>query len=89
VERLTETVTVKLSPRLAARLNATARKRNKSRSAIVREALEKRLATEKLTPFELVWDLIGSIEGPGDLSTREPFADLQREYRRRQRQKGR
>jgi predicted DNA-binding protein len=84
MERLTERVTVKVSPRLAARLRATARKRQKTRSAIVREALERRLSREKLTPYELVMDLVGSIEGPPDLSTRDPFAELRRKYNRSQ-----
>ena len=85
MERLTETLTVKLSPRLAARLNATARKRKKTRSAIVREALEKRLAREKLTPSELFQGFAGSMRGPAGLSTREPYGELERAYRRDQR----
>jgi predicted transcriptional regulator len=50
MERLTERVTFKLSPRLAGRLRATARKRQVTCAAILRDALEKRLRREKLTP---------------------------------------
>jgi predicted DNA-binding protein len=85
MEPLNRSVTVKLSASLAARLNATARKHKKPRSVIVREALEARLASEKLTPLELVQDLVGSIQGPADLSTREPYAELESVYRRDQR----
>jgi predicted DNA-binding protein len=80
MERLTERVTVNLSARLAARLRATARKRQKTRSAILREALDRTLSREKLTPYELVMDVAGSIQGPPDLSTREPYAELRRKY---------
>ena len=73
MERLTESLTVKLSPRLAARLGATARKRGKTRSAVVREALENRLAREDLSFLDLAWDYVGSIEGPGDLSTNKRY----------------
>ena len=73
MERPTESLTVKLSPRLAARLAATARKRGKTRSAVVREALESRLAREDLSFLDLAWDCVGSIEGPGDLSTNKSY----------------
>jgi hypothetical protein len=29
-------------------------------------------------------DLVGSIEGPEDLSTREPYAELERRYKAKQ-----
>ncbi len=73
MERLTESLTANLSPRRAVRLAATARKRGKTRSAVVREALENRLAREDLSFLDLAWDFLGSIEGPGDLSTNKRY----------------
>ena len=63
-------LSLKLSDALDARLSAAARKRRTSKSALVRDALEAFLGT-KVRPgsaLELMRDLAGCAEGPGDLS---------------------
>jgi Arc/MetJ-type ribon-helix-helix transcriptional regulator len=66
------TVTLKLPPGLAARLNGAVKRRGRSRSALVREALDAHLdrADEATTEscLDLARDLAGSLEGPADLS---------------------
>ena len=66
-------ITVKIPNPLAARLSAAVRRRGATQSAIVREALEDHLSGgQEGNPgsfLELAGDLIGSLEGPGDLST--------------------
>ena len=65
------TVSLKMPDELVARLAAAARQRGSSRSAVVREALESYLAPSghgEETAADLASDLIGSIEGPRDLS---------------------
>jgi hypothetical protein len=67
------TITLKLSHRLAARLNGAVRRRGRSRSAVVREALEAHLEGSAQAAmgscFDLARDLAGCLEGPADLST--------------------
>ena len=67
------TITVKLPETLAARLQLTVRKRGRTQSAVVREALEAYLdqssAAGAGSGLDLVRDLAGSVEGPPDLST--------------------
>ncbi len=67
------TLTVKLPPPLAARLDALVRRRKQPKSELVREAIE-RLVDERDAPvkgsvFDLVKDLKGIGIGPRDLST--------------------
>ena len=63
------TVSFKLSEQLDDALSDLARRRKSSRSALVREALEA-LATGKRRSVTAVVDkLVGSLEGPADLST--------------------
>jgi hypothetical protein len=64
-------VAVKLSEDLDCRLTALAKRRRTSRAAVMREALAALVAREEppLTVGEIAADLIGALEGPGDLST--------------------
>ncbi len=67
------TVTVKLSDALAARLRTAMKRRGRSQSALLREALEAHLEfddeTQAGTCLELARDLAGSLEGALDLSS--------------------
>jgi metal-responsive CopG/Arc/MetJ family transcriptional regulator len=69
-----KTVTVKLPSALNARLERAAKQGGQTKSGVVREALEGLLGGRRRTrparsALELAGDLVGSIEGPGDLST--------------------
>jgi predicted transcriptional regulator len=67
------TITLKLPDGLAARVSATVRRRGVSTSALVREALEDRLGSEKRdragSCLDLAGDLAGVLGGPADLSS--------------------
>ncbi len=66
-------VTVKLPDVLAARLRVAAKRRGRSQSAVLREALEAHLEVDEETQggtcLELAGDLVGILEGPPDLSS--------------------
>ena len=65
------TVSLKMPEELLARLAAAARRRGVSRSAVVRDALESYLnptAEGDGAAADLASDLVGSLEGPTDLS---------------------
>ena len=66
------TVTLRIPTALAARVSATARAKKITKSALIREALEAFLegngAPQPGSALELVADLVGCFEGPGDLS---------------------
>ena len=67
-----KTVTLKLPPEIDAALEAVSVRRRTSKSAVLREALEKELARERSRPtvFDLIQDSIGCIESEvGDLAT--------------------
>jgi Arc/MetJ-type ribon-helix-helix transcriptional regulator len=70
-----KTVSVKLPPTLHARLERAARQGGQTKSDVVREALENLLNVSRATrpaarsALDLAGDLVGSIDGPGDLST--------------------
>jgi hypothetical protein len=64
------TVSVKLPPPLAARLTRQARELRRSKSALIRQALEQqRSQPSKGTCLDLMEDICGSVRGPRDLST--------------------
>lgn len=63
------TVSFKLPGRLVDALGDLAQHRKVSRSALVREALEARLASPRQSVTALAGDLVGSVEGPADLAT--------------------
>jgi hypothetical protein len=65
------TVTVKMPKGLHARLEAEARRRRTTKSAVLREAFAQRPTTAPAgSLYERARHLIGSIDGPGDLSAR-------------------
>ncbi len=64
------TVSVKLPTPLATWLNQRARELRRSKSALVRQALEQeRRQRGRATCLDLMEDLCGSVRGPRDLST--------------------
>ncbi len=67
-----KTLSLKVSEELEAKLTRAARRRKISKSALVREAIEKEVDREpaplKGSVADLASDLIGCLEGPGDLS---------------------
>lgn len=67
------TVTVKMSPSQHARLQREAKKRRTSQSAVLRDAFEQldsNASNQIESLAERAAHLIGSIDGPGDLSIR-------------------
>ena len=74
------TVTVKLPPALASQLTAAARKKRVSKSEVIRESLQKTLATGKERSRPTVGDLVGHLAGklkgaPPDLSTNKKYME--------------
>lgn len=68
-----KTLSFKLTKSLDSRIAAMAKERRVSKSAVVREALEFFFANgrhrkKKPSAYDLAKDLIGCVEGPGDLS---------------------
>lgn len=65
------TVTVKMPKELHARLEAEARRGGTTKSALLREAFANRPTTAPTgSLYERARHLIGSVDGPGDLSAR-------------------
>ena len=74
------TITCKLPEKLAAQLDALARTERRSKSALVREALEDRLKGKRrrgqVMAYDLVKHLCGSIkDGPSDLATNPKYME--------------
>ena len=68
----TRTISVRLPEPLVAELDAEARERGISRSALVRERLERAATQARLDPLASIRDLIGSVDGGlPDLSARK------------------
>jgi predicted transcriptional regulator len=67
-----KTLSLKLPDELDARISAIARQRGSNKSEIVRDALGAYLAKEPTahegSALDLAEDLVGSVEGPADLS---------------------
>jgi len=70
------TLSIEIPEFLAARLEAIAQGRNVSRENVVQEAITAYLVDDLEKPearprsfFEAAGDIIGSLEGPGDLTT--------------------
>lgn len=88
-----ETISVKLPAALRQRLAAEARRRNVTQSTLVRESLEQVLFADtgkrgELTCADLAGELIGSVQGPSDLSTNKRYlkeAVVKNHARRRKR----
>ena len=71
---LVSTISLKLPTMLAKRLDAEARKSGRSKSQVVREALEKSFDDTKKRPatfYDLAPHLAGCASGPRDLSTKK------------------
>jgi hypothetical protein len=67
-----KTLSVKVPEELDLKLNAVAARRRESKSALIRAALDHIVkSSDAITPnscLDLAKDLIGSVEGPSDLS---------------------
>lgn len=68
------TITCKVSEKLAAELESLSRRERRSKSALLREALEQRVKSKRgarsVSAYDLVKHLAGSLRGgPSDLST--------------------
>jgi Arc/MetJ-type ribon-helix-helix transcriptional regulator len=68
------TVTLKMPEPLARQVRVAAEKRHTSRSAIVRQAVEKYINadipdSEQPSAFDLVKEFAGAVKGPADLSS--------------------
>jgi metal-responsive CopG/Arc/MetJ family transcriptional regulator len=75
-----KTISLKLSTGLHAKLDRAARQRGQSKSELVRAALEQFLngsASVKQPPsaLELAGDLVGCLDGLGDLSTNPKYME--------------
>lgn len=71
-----KTLSLKLPPRLSAKLDRAAKQRGQTKSELVRAALEQFLNGERpMSALELAGDLVGSCEGPGDLSTNPKYME--------------
>jgi predicted DNA-binding protein len=86
-----ETVSFKLPAELRARLAQEAKRRQVRQSTIIRESLEQALARngKDVTCADLAADLIGSVEGPRDLSTNSAYLREALTQRRRRAQRHR
>ncbi len=73
------TVTVKMSDEAFARLEGEARRLNLSKAALLRESLQRNLDNRPRSLADKMADLIGSVDGPADLSTNP---DYMRDYGR-------
>lgn len=74
-----KTISLKLPESLDAKLNRVAKQRGQSKSEVVREALEQFLNGQRtaapMSFLEAAGDLIGCVEGPGDLSTNPKYME--------------
>lgn len=71
-------VSLKMPKRLAAQVRAAARERGLSKSALIREAIESYLAgyaPPVPSALDMAADLVGSWEGPPDLSTNPKYME--------------
>ena len=64
-----KTLTVRLPEILVDQIEAESRARRLSKSDVVRERLTARSPARKMSPLlESIQDLVGSVDGPGDIS---------------------
>jgi predicted transcriptional regulator len=72
-------ITIKLPRQLDHRLTSLARRLRKTRSEVFRDALEAYARETRRSVTAVAGDLVGSVEGPSDLSTsKEHMADYGR-----------
>ena len=60
---------VKLGDELTYELEAAARRKSTTRASVVREALAEYVVRRRPSALDLAGDLVGRLNGPGDLST--------------------
>jgi metal-responsive CopG/Arc/MetJ family transcriptional regulator len=70
-----KTIAIKLPDELLAEIQYLAKKRGKTKSAVMREALEEFLSTKTNHDVGSCLDLAGYVEGPPDLSTNPAYMD--------------
>ncbi len=70
-----KTVSFKLPAEIDRALNDLVRRRKSNRSAVIREAVETLAKSEQRTVTALAGGLVGSLLGPGDLSTNPDYMD--------------
>ena len=71
-----KTISLKLPAALSIRLERAAKQRGKSKSEVVRDALEHFLNGDRpISALELAGDLVGCAEGPRDLSTNPKYME--------------
>lgn len=63
------TLTIRLEGELMQHLEAEARRTRTSKGELVRRALRERLQKRKPSVLDALGDLVGSVEGPADLSS--------------------
>ena len=72
-------ISLKMPEPLAAEVAAVAHRKGVSKSALIREAIEMFLSADETSrprsALELVADLVGSCEGPADLSTNKKYLE--------------
>ena len=72
-----KTLSVKLPDGLDAKLTAAAKRRKTTKSAVVRKVLEPALRVDGKprggSALDLARDLVGCLEGPGDLSVNKAY----------------
>jgi Arc/MetJ-type ribon-helix-helix transcriptional regulator len=74
-----KTISLKLPDSLHAKLVRLAKNRKRTKSDVVREALEQMLngtsRARSISALDLAGDLVGSCKGPGDLSTNPKYLE--------------
>jgi metal-responsive CopG/Arc/MetJ family transcriptional regulator len=77
-----KTLSLKLPPGLIAKLDRAAKQRGQSKSEVMQAALEQFLNSKQRTTskrpisaLELAGDLVGCVEGPGDLSSNPKYME--------------
>ena len=73
-----KTLSFRIPEYLDARIESLARRTSTSKSAVIRDAIEKMLAEDGARPssrLDLIADLVGCVKGPGDLSWNKKHLD--------------
>lgn len=68
-------LSLKIPEELAERLDAYARNRGKSKSAVLREFIEQTLDAADANPLADIAHIIGAVRGPADLSTNKDYLE--------------
>jgi hypothetical protein len=74
-----QTISLKLPDALLRKLELAAKERRQSRSGVIRSALDQYLNSHAAAPhgsfLEAAGDLIGCVDGPGDLATNPKYME--------------